>query len=736
MTNKKKFKLGTVFALGLTIILVLLTIAFSITSMDSVTRLGDYAISVFRKNTRRNAFMFFRETTYRATAEYSTYFESVADFTAIMAKQIQKQLLEAGQNFESTTNKVKLTIYDRSNFYTDRALKDFTAIYWGGENEKIQKVDEEMTSILTLDPMFKTNMARNKGYFVNIWVHGIIGYSLIYPHNDFYMKYKNRTVFQKNFSAMFYDSEGKKNWKEMYQTWSPPYIDIITGKPVVSVFTPVFDLSNKVIAIVGLDLDLENLNSFMLSSQMLRGLEGRGYKEIDKDEQKLEGFIFIVDRNGDLIALDEEDYELLSLQKKAVNLSSYYKIKRVNLGKSKDVQIKKLAEEMRVKKNGLKMLNLNGGNYIFTYNRIRSVDWTMVFVAHEETLMDSAIQTRTEMKRTEKEMQTRFAIIILMFLVLSILITILFFKHFFLLPIKKIRNKIRKMGDGNFDLQLEEDGAAEIVELSSAFNLLGRELTCYTENLKKESAARQAVETEIEIAAKMQKTILPKISHDFKNEKFQLYANLKPAKNISGDFYDFFFLDDKRLALVIADVAGKGLSAAFFMGMGKVLIKNISLKYKDDPARILKLVNKALCMDNPTGMFVTVFLAFYDIETGDLVYSNGGHNSTVLFSDKGRYKTFGIMNKPALGFYDAAVYENKKNKIKIGETLLMYTDGVIESISPDEVEYGEERLRNIILENREERIDELCDIIINDVKSYEKGNQYDDITLLALKRLN
>ena len=734
MFKKGKLKLSTIFVLGFTLILFLMTLAFSTISMHSVRNLGDYAITIFRDNTRRDAFMFFNETTNRATAEYSTYFEAVADLSAIISLQLKEELSETKSNCIHIPDLVKLSLYKNSNFYIDEKNKDFTAIYWGNKEINLKQVERRMSSIMGLAPVFKTAMKRNEGYFVNMWVHDVNGFSVVYPYNNFYEKYKDRKIFKNNFSAMIHDSVGDINTDEIFQVWSTPYIDIITKKPVLTIITPVFDESEKIVAIVGIDLSIDKLMGIMLSSNMLRNLEGRSSGE--NENGSLDGFIFIVDDDGNIIDLEKENYETLSLQKRTYELENYFKIKKVNLSESYNSEIRDLKDEMKVKKNGLKLLTLKGKKYILAYSHIRSVNWNMIFVAHEETLMESATQTHNAMRKTEKDLTIRFIVLILLFLILSILITLMFFRRFFLFPLATIRNEIKKMGDGNFDLNLKEEGATEIKELSSAFNLLGNELTSYMDNLKKESAARQAAETEIEIAARVQATILPQITSEFVSDKYQLYAKIKPAKNVSGDFYDFFFLDENRIALIIADVSGKGLSAAFFMGMCKVLIKSIALKYKLSPAEILNLVNNTLCLDNSSKMFVTVFLAYYDITTGELEYSNAGHHDSIVYSDDGEYETFGIMKRLVMGFVKDSEYINATRKLKVGETVLMYTDGVIESSSPEGLEYGVDRLKDVILKNKEKAIDDLCSVIIEDVDDFEKGNQYDDITVLSLKRLD
>ena len=155
---------------------------------------------------------------------------------------------------------------------------------------------------------------------------------------------------------------------------------------------------------------------------------------------------------------------------------------------------------------------------------------------------------------------------------------------------------------------------------------------------------------------------------------------------------------------------------------------------KDNPAKVLEKTNNSLCMDNDARMFVTTFLVFYNIKTGEFVYANGGHHTASILSLDGEYECFGALRNMALGFLPDINRVGKKT-LKKGDTIILYTDGVIEAISPEGEEFGEEKLENILLTNRELGLGQLCDTVVDAVAHFEVGSRFDDITLLMLKKL-
>ena len=310
-------------------------------------------------------------------------------------------------------------------------------------------------------------------------------------------------------------------------------------------------------------------------------------------------------------------------------------------------------------------------------------------------------------------------------------------------PIRELSGKVRVIGGGDFSVQIPETGSLEIRELAASFNLLGRELADYVDNLKKEVATRKEIESEIRVARKIQESLLPHTFPPFpiRNE-FELFAALVPAKEMSGDFFDFFFIDDVTLVLVIADVSGKGLPAAIFMAVSRTLLRNLCLNSKGQtPADILNAANNFLVMDNEAAMFVTTFIAYYNVVTGEFVYANAGHNPFLSLRKNNEkqgeecgIQEFGVLSDLPLGVLENYTFTNGKYIVEKDEAIIFYTDGVTEALSPDETFYGTERFYSIIEENRDKTIDDIVNIIKDDVVEFQGEHQFDDITLMILRR--
>jgi sigma-B regulation protein RsbU (phosphoserine phosphatase) len=304
-------------------------------------------------------------------------------------------------------------------------------------------------------------------------------------------------------------------------------------------------------------------------------------------------------------------------------------------------------------------------------------------------------------------------------------------------PIQKFCSDVHKLGHGDFSLNIPETGTEEIIALKKAFNSLSCELAEYVKNLKKETTARQAIETEIAITRQIQEALIP---HTFppypdRNE-FQLYANLIPAKEVSGDFYDFFFVDDNKIALIIADVSGKGLPASLFMAVSRTLIRNLCLNANvKSPSDILNRANNYLCENNETCMFVTAFLAFYDISTGVLTYSNAGHNEIISWNDSGNCKLFGAFANPPLGVLEDYNFSEEHYELPVNETVIFFTDGITEALNPEKELYGMERFLDL-LKNQDYTIslNDITDKLNAHLDDFQQGKQFDDITIMLFRR--
>jgi len=241
-----------------------------------------------------------------------------------------------------------------------------------------------------------------------------------------------------------------------------------------------------------------------------------------------------------------------------------------------------------------------------------------------------------------------------------------------------------------------------------------------------------SIQHDLNVAREIQQAILPKTFPPFPSQQnFDIYASMLAAKEVGGDFYDFFMIDPTQVGFVIGDVSGKGVPAAIFMAVSRTLIRATGIKGVS-AGECLRYVNNLLCTESVSSMFVTVFYGILDVTTGNVEYVNAGHNPPYLLSSEG-IKKIEITGDTVLGAFEDISFRPGKMQMKPGEKLFLYTDGVTEAFNSKEESYGEQRLENFL----QERIDLPIETIIKDsqkdVKSFVKGApQSDDITLLSV----
>ena len=247
-------------------------------------------------------------------------------------------------------------------------------------------------------------------------------------------------------------------------------------------------------------------------------------------------------------------------------------------------------------------------------------------------------------------------------------------------------------------------------------------------------AAQEKVENELNIAAQIQRSILPSNFPEFpEHGEFDLYAMMIPAREVGGDFYDFFFVDDDHLAVVVADVSDKGVPAALFTMISRTILRSI-IRQRKSPSQVLSETNDLLYEENDTGMFVTVFLAYYQLSTGQLAYSNGGHNPALSIKPDGMSRKFVHKHGPALGVRPGVTYKEDAETLEPGQILVLYTDGVTEASSPNNELYGLDRFDKLVSSCKSLKLSQMFNHIDKELKEFQQGNQIDDITVLALKR--
>lgn len=245
-----------------------------------------------------------------------------------------------------------------------------------------------------------------------------------------------------------------------------------------------------------------------------------------------------------------------------------------------------------------------------------------------------------------------------------------------------------------------------------------------------------SVEKEIEVAAKIQQTILHKTFPPFPHRReFDIFAQMLPAHQVGGDFYDFYFIDQRRLGFVIGDVAGKGVPAAIFMAVTRSLVKATALTGLE-PDLCLRHVNRLLCSDSDGTIFVTLFYGILDVLDGSFRYANAGHNPPWIIRPDGNVRELDNQGGVVLGILADASYSAGSDKLAAEETLFLYTDGVTEAMNQRHELYGEERLAALLRKLPDAAPDALCKRIVTDIRRHAKQYpQHDDVTMLAVKYL-
>jgi len=260
-----------------------------------------------------------------------------------------------------------------------------------------------------------------------------------------------------------------------------------------------------------------------------------------------------------------------------------------------------------------------------------------------------------------------------------------------------------------------------------------QELEVYLENLKKVTSEKEKINTELNVARKIQADMLPKISTLGARDEFDIYATNLPAREVGGDFYDFFMVDDHHLAVVIGDVSGKGVPAALFMVIAKTLIKNQAQLGKT-PEEVFSTVNNQLVEGNDENMFVTAWMGILETSTGKFTYVNAGHNPPLLKQGSGDYQW--LKSKPGfiLGGLDDTQYQQGEIHMEPGDRVYLYTDGVTEAIDADEELFGEGRLLEAVNSYHGAGLKEMCSHILRRMDGFVEGQeQFDDITMLVLE---
>ena len=301
-------------------------------------------------------------------------------------------------------------------------------------------------------------------------------------------------------------------------------------------------------------------------------------------------------------------------------------------------------------------------------------------------------------------------------------------------PLRQLASATRTMAQGDLDKALPEiKGEDEVAQLASAFDNMRGDLKKYIVQLQEATAARERMESEMRIARNIQMDLVPKTFPSRK--EFEMFGLLEPAREVGGDFYDYFMPDDQHIFVFIGDVSGKGMPAALFMAVTRTLLKAIC-RVERNPAFILRRLNDGLAESNDSSMFVTLFCALIDLSTGECKYSNGGHNPPFVVRASGAVTSLPLTGDVAVGIMPKMEFNEKLFALQAGDTLFLYTDGVTEAMNPTGDLFGENRALEELRQTHGATGEQMVKSMREKLRVYAAGaEQSDDITMLAFRFL-
>ena len=475
--------------------------------------------------------------------------------------------------------------------------------------------------------------------------------------------------------------------------WTEPFFDEGAGNVVMSTYTAPFFRDGAFRGVVTIDVHLVDLQNTIRITDFA------------------EGSFAILSRRGTFICHPNPDFIL--------NESIFTLARRL-----RRPDVEEAARDMTAGGSGTFMLDVLGTDepeWVF-YAPIKSTGWSFVVAVPDTQVMAFANE---QLYIGIGMMMLGLLLIAMMLFVMSKRIT---------RPIADLASTVEDLSAGNLDTRvIAVNTRDEIGDLAQSFNQMVRDLRRHVDALKEQTAAREAVESELRIARTIQSSLLPSVFPPFPDQSaFDLHAVNIPARHVGGDFFDFFFIDDRTLVFVIADVSGKGVPAALFMAVARTILRNFAATVRS-PAQLMARANELLLRDNVYAMFVTMFLGFYDVQTGRIAYANAGHPRPMLLSN-GHVREFGEITGTILGVVDGELYEQREDQLRIGETLLLFTDGVPEARAPDREFYTAARFVNLLRELHARNVRDLCSGVVNAVNEFQHEDPADDLTLLALRR--
>ena len=480
--------------------------------------------------------------------------------------------------------------------------------------------------------------------------------------------------------------------------WSEPYYHFRERETVMATYSvPLYrfiDGKKRVVGVVAADVKLTFLQKIVSSIKV--GKSGYG---------------ILISSNGTIMA--HRDKNLIMKQ-------TLFSVAEMD----NDMNLRRVARAMIKGKSGfvpVKNIHDKENSWI-VYEPLKSSSWSLgVLLPKKELMADITLLNRNV-----------FIFVFIGFCI--VLLVTVFVSGTITRPLRRLVQTTEEISGGNLDFSLPERFTHdETGRLTQSFGTMRDALKKHIKQLTTAIAAKERIESELKIAHDIQTNMIPRIFPPFPDRKeIDLYAMIQPAREVGGDFFDFFFVDDFHLFFYIADVAGKGVPASLFMAVTRTLIK-IKCSSGLQPQTVMTSVNNDLCMDNDSCMFVTAFCGMLNVATGELVHVNCGHNPPLLCRVGETFQLLDIVREIALGVMPGVSFRSRKTILSEGDTIFIYTDGVNEALNPRKQMFGLERLKQALNNETNQKTSDMVCQVYATIETFTEGEeQSDDITMLAL----
>jgi sigma-B regulation protein RsbU (phosphoserine phosphatase) len=503
--------------------------------------------------------------------------------------------------------------------------------------------------------------------------------------------------------------------------WTEVYADLRGRGPAISCAVPFYEDSGRRQIFRGVARSTVLLSDFS--------------KMMDSAKVGRTGYIFLLDGSG---------MKLFSSGNVAVRSRTDGGVEGENYLESGG-GLRSLALSMTLGASGMTVLEIEDRPVYAAYAPIQTLGWSLgVVIPAEEAgvpswLIEEQIQSLTGETKADMDRQILFFTGFLAFTLFAGLLAIAFFSVKFSSaitgPILALNNGVREISGGNLGREVRISTGDELEQLAASFNAMTGRLRDHIGEIARVTAEKERIATELDVAARIQTSMLPVDFPPFpgRETEFDLYAAVYPAKEVGGDFYDFFFIDDDHFVFLAADVSGKGIPAALFMVISKALIKN-HLQSGEVPELAMENINRQLCGNNLADMFVTLWLGILEISSGRLEYINAGHNPPLLRRGNGGFVFLKSPPDLVLAGMEDTLYYRREIFLEKGDMLFLYTDGITEAEDTEENFYGTERLKDFLDRRSGAPLREILDCLRLDIGVFSRGaEQSDDITMLALR---